>query len=185
MLKQFEVNCPLVAVAVTSTASPDVVVPATLQYKARGRVELATGVTTAQALIPAFAATTAYVRNQVVQSGGIIYSAKYDFTSGAAISLADWNAFGSNALLAWEYRWVSLFLRKNSAGAFVVFSECSPLLQVGVDGVQYNMAVQDATSTQDAVLLAKVLCLGAMTIGTTNLSASNSIIIPNPADIGG
>lgn len=188
MLKQWEINCPLQTVAITSTASPDVVIPASVTYKVRGKVLVGTSIATALVLIPAFAATTAYLRGQFIQNGGIIYSAKVDFTSGAAFAASDWNAFGSNVVGTTQYRWIAIYVRQNAAGAFVAFTEVWPLSDLSADGIQYANWPFDSVVDQNACLIGRVLIYGtggAVTIGTTNLSATNSSIVPNPADIGG
>ncbi len=188
MLFQFEESTPLSAVTITSSASPDVVIPAAVTYKSRWIVNVGTGITTAFALVPAFAASTAYLRGQFVQSGWIIYSAKVDFTSGASFSASDWNAFGSNVVGTTQYRWIAIYVRKNSAGAFVAFSEVGPLTDFTADGIQYANGPFDSLVDPNACLIWRVLVYGtggAVTIGTTNLSATNSVIVVNPSAIGG
>lgn len=174
-----QLNRPLepITIAIDDDPDTDLVLTTTgFAYKNRGRFYIAASVAASQPLDVAYANTTAYKKGSAVINSGRLYTAKQDFTSGAAFNAYDWNDFGENsALVAGEYRWYALCVRYTGSG---YTTDVVPFRKgLIADGYTVPTELPD-WAHPDATPFAFVLIYGAVTPGTTALTSSNTKIVP-------
>lgn len=154
-------------------------------YKNNGKTYLTSGITGTGAisLAPAFVASTAYIKGEAIDQAGNYYTAKKDFTSGAAFDASDWDLLEATALTASDYRWYTVGVRYTwSAYKIMVLPGQKGLIADGYKNPSEVPDFVDAGSGFTPILF--ILAYGAITPGSTTLTTSNTKVVQIYGNVG-